>query len=661
MAVPLLLSLALLVSCAPTDESKQDLGQGWRFSTAAQGKTETLFEAVTLPITIGFNGDGWITASARFTLDKPVLALSETWVTVSKVDFPFEARVNGVLLYRHGVLPPGQPFVQSSSPALFFVPTTLWKPQENELELRIWKKGGSLRFPEPVRIVGPQEADFQRGVVVFLNTTLFLMFFGINLLGGVYFLMLWAGRPKELDQLWFALSTLLIGAYFLSLGSPISLLPGVLHFALLKACLGPSIAFLLLFLITHFRLLDLRWLKIAIVVVYLPFSVLVALSTSMTELAERFTFSMLPLELGILFAMGLMVAALIQRRPQAPIIAAGIVIGVAFGSHDVYYQIVGLIPVAWLQGVGFFALEASMFLSLALHSNRMYKNLEASTRELQAHQEKLALTNAAFARFVPRELLSFLGKDSVMDVNLGDQVQKTMTILFSDIRNFTKMTEDLTPRESFNLLNSYLAIMGPVIRDHDGIVDKYIGDAIMALFPQSPLAAVHAAIDMRRSLEEYNKGRIRAGYHPLDMGVGIHTGPLMLGTIGEHQRMDGTVISDAVNTASRIEGLTKVMRVPIIISQATLSSDPHLAEKVPHRYLGILKVRGKTNGLALYEVLDSEDPATAAKVAHKDLFEAAVRSIEGKDEASGAGLFRAYRRLVPGDKSLDFFDARALL
>jgi class 3 adenylate cyclase len=650
-----------LLSCAPQGEYKQELREGWSFVADVSGQSDPLL-TTSLPALVSFPQEGWITVTVRFAIDLRTKVLPETWIVLGKVDFPLEARVNGVSLYRHGILPPGEPFVQSSEPALFLVPSTLWRADnQNELTLHVWKKGTLLRFPETLQIVGPREADFENGPVRFLNTTLFLMFFGINLLGGLYFLMLWAGRPQQRDQLWFAISTLLIGFYFLSLGSPVALLPGVLHFSLLKACLGPSIGFLLLFLMTHFRLLDYAWLKLSLLSVYLVYGVYVALASDMPEMADRFTASMLPLELGILLAMGLMVVALLRRRPQARIIAVGIVLGVAFGSHDVYYQIVGQIPVAWLQGVGFFALEGSMFLSLALHANSMYRSLEASTLELTAQKDKLAKTNEAFARFVPRELLSFLGKESVMDVSLGDQVQKNMTILFSDIRNFTTMTENLTPREAFNLLNSYLAKMGPVIRDHDGIVDKYIGDAIMALFPASPLQAVHAALAMRHSLLDYNKGRLRAGYPALDMGIGLHTGALMLGTIGEHQRMDGTVISDAVNTSSRIEGLTKVIHAPIIVSQATLASDPRIAETVDHRYLGVMNVKGKATGLALYEILDPDDETTAAKLAHRALFEAAVRSLEEEDKPASATLFQAYREQVPDDSCLDFFARRALV
>jgi len=650
-----------IISCSsPPGEPKQELSGDWTVTGGEKAEGTVIRSGVRLPSAVTFPDEGWLTFSCVFTLEEKTAALPETWLVLGKLDFPLEVRVNGVFLHRRGTLPPGNMFVQSSNPTVFLVPSTVWNPEgTNTIELKIFKTGSKLVFPEPLLVAGPSEADFQLGPVLFLNSTLFLIFFGINLLGGCYFMFLWLGRRSQFDQLYFSISTLLIGFYFLCIGSPVPLLPGIAHFSVLKAFLGPAVGFLMLFLLEHYRICNFRWFKILIVAVFAAFSVHLAGAGNMNEMNDRFTLSLIPLELGILFIIVIMGVALFRRLPQAWIMAMGILIGVILASHDVYYQMNGKIPTAWLQGIGFFAIEGSMFLSLAIHSSQMYRKLEITANELAEQKEVLARTNIAFGRFVPRELLGFLGKDTVVEVNLGDQVQKNMTILFSDIRNFTQITETMSPKESFNLLNSYLGRMGPIIRDHGGIIDKYIGDSIMALFPASPVKAVEAALAMRHLLVEYNEGRERAGYFPLDMGIGLHTGPLMLGTIGEHERMDGTVISDAVNTSSRIEGLTKVYRIPIIISQSTLAADPLLADSVPHRYLGIMKVKGKEKGLALYEVLDPNDPLFDAKSGHKDLFEAAVRGLEGIDPASSAPLFRSYREKVPGDTCLEPFLERA--
>ena len=165
-------------------------------------------------------------------------------------------------------------------------------------------------------------------------------------------------------------------------------------------------------------------------------------------------------------------------------------------------------------------------------------------------------TNISIERFVPHAFLAIVGKPSIVEVELGDNKRRNMTILFSDIRNFTTLSERMTPDENFAFINAYLERMGPVIRDHNGFIDKYIGDAIMALF-ESADDALRAGLGMLETLEAFNAERRAAGQTPIGIGIGINTGILMMGTIGEKHRMDGTVISDAVNLASRIESLTK--------------------------------------------------------------------------------------------------------
>jgi signal transduction histidine kinase/DNA-binding response OmpR family regulator len=185
---------------------------------------------------------------------------------------------------------------------------------------------------------------------------------------------------------------------------------------------------------------------------------------------------------------------------------------------------------------------------------------------------KLAKINAAYNRFVPHEFLQFLEKESIVEVRLGDYVQKEMTIMFSDVRSFTSLSEKMTPKENFDFLNMFLGGVGPCIREHRGFIDKYLGDGIMALFPESPVDAVEAALAMQVQLDEFNTHRATEGYPPIKIGIGLHTGSLILGTIGEEKRMEGTVISDAVNLASRLEGLTKWYGCTLIISEQTLKA-----------------------------------------------------------------------------------------
>lgn len=202
--------------------------------------------------------------------------------------------------------------------------------------------------------------------------------------------------------------------------------------------------------------------------------------------------------------------------------------------------------------------------------------------------------NIVFKKFVPEEFLRFLSRDNITQIKLGDQIEQEMSILFTDIRSFTSISEKMNPKEIFNYLNSYLEHIGPVIRKNNGFIDKYIGDAVMALFPGSPSDAVRAAIEMLETVEKYNK-TIKGPL--MKIGIGIHTGKTMLGIIGEFERIESTVISDAVNTASRLEGLTKELKHPIVFSETVAN---YISDEFQIKSLGEIKVRGKEKSMKVY-------------------------------------------------------------
>lgn len=232
----------------------------------------------------------------------------------------------------------------------------------------------------------------------------------------------------------------------------------------------------------------------------------------------------------------------------------------------------------------------------------------AAEREAHAGtRARLKLLERTLLHFVPRDLMSFLGKGSLIDVELGDQVEKTMSVVFTDIRDFTSLSESMSPQQTFNMINSYLSVMNPVISTHHGMIDKYMGDAIMALFPTIADDAVSAALAMLSRLDEYNAGRERASYAPIRIGIGVNTGLLMLGVIGGGNRMEGTVIGHTVNLASRLQTLTKTYGTPLLISEHTLYSlsEP---EKFQVRHLGRVKVAYKTRPESIYEVFNHDAP-----------------------------------------------------
>lgn len=284
---------------------------------------------------------------------------------------------------------------------------------------------------------------------------------------------------------------------------------------------------------------------------------------------------------------------------------------------------------------------------------------EVLEQRVSERTAELVDLNAALDRFVPHEFLEFLGKESLAKVKLGDQVQQDMTIMFSDIRNFTADSEGMTPQDSFNSLNEYLCRVSPVIRQHQGIIDKYLGDGVMALFPKSADDAVRAAIAMKGSLDSYNIHRAENGLNPIRIGTGIHTGSLILGIIGEEQRFQGTVISDAVNVTSRLEGMTKMYGVSIIITTSVLINldDPAVYN---YRFLDRVLVKGKKEPISVFDVFDSDSEADVAlKLETRPDFEQGIYFYHNKQFSEANEKFAGVLDKHPGDKAAQIYRQRA--
>ena len=254
--------------------------------------------------------------------------------------------------------------------------------------------------------------------------------------------------------------------------------------------------------------------------------------------------------------------------------------------------------------------------------NGLRKSLAEKNRELksvndlleervQERTRELAELNRIYERFVPEEFISLLKKESIREIRLGDQIKQQMTVMFADIRGWTTLSETMTPQENFNFINGYLKRVSPVIERHRGFIDQYYGDGVMALFPESPDDAVMAAIALHRVVDEYNEERQSHGFLPMGIGVGLHLGDLMLGIIGSEDRMQGAVVSDDVNLAARLEGLTRIYGSSVTLSESTFSrlKDPSLYR---YRFVDKVSVKGKTKPVSVYEVYDGDPREVAA-------------------------------------------------
>jgi two-component system sensor histidine kinase ChiS len=310
------------------------------------------------------------------------------------------------------------------------------------------------------------------------------------------------------------------------------------------------------------------------------------------------------------------------------------------------------------------SLAASLFLesaSLVVFSFvamlMLLKKIGDSFEATETLTDYVSNVTSTLGRFIPREFLECLDKADVTDLRLGDHVKKEMTIFFSDIRSFTELSEKLTVEENFAFINSYLSRMVPVLAENGGFVDKYIGDGIMALFAgkQGPDQAIRAAIAMQVKMVEYNKHRANSGYRPIGMGVGIHTGDLMLGVIGVNDRMENTVISDAVNLASRLQSVTKAFNITLAISEQAFKEleDPGVYK---YRFIGKVKVKGKSAPVSVFEIFDGIAPELfEKKMKANTYFEQGMLAYYQKDFSGAMYYFKRVLEIMPEDGAAAFY------
>lgn len=231
--------------------------------------------------------------------------------------------------------------------------------------------------------------------------------------------------------------------------------------------------------------------------------------------------------------------------------------------------------------------------------------LSVSVYRIVFEQAEARATRGAMGKYLSPAVLEEVLKDPDQ-LRLGGE-KRVMTVLFTDIRGFTSISEQLDPETLVALLNEYLTVMTNIVHAWQGVLDKYMGDAIMAWWgapteqPDHAYHACRAALEMRQALHQLHVGWSDRGVPRLEMGVGINTGPMVYGNTGSHERFDFTVLGDSVNLASRLEGANKEYRSNVIISEATY-------EQVKDRgfitrFLDVIAVKGKTEPVRIYELM----------------------------------------------------------
>lgn len=324
---------------------------------------------------------------------------------------------------------------------------------------------------------------------------------------------------------------------------------------------------------------------------------------------------------------------------------------------------------------------------------------EQSKRQIAAAWEANEYLSEKFHLFVPQQLLGRIAPQGIESIQLGNVTEEELTILFCDIRGFTAIAESQEARETFEWLNAFFTKMNDCITSHGGFIDKYLGDAIMAVFDQPnshAINAIEAAVAMQESLQEFNAQRHKYNLeYPVNIGTGINTGIGMIGTLGSDRRMDSTVIGDVVNTASRLENLTKIYGCQIIVSENAIvhareflnntspnskeslllkcdleaekpkrmisTSHPTAADSHSpsnnyyYRWIDRVTPRGKQQAIEIYEIWAASSPDSQAKQLTQSLFDKGIQGWQSEKFVAALGYFQQLIQQNPADTVVSLY------
>jgi len=335
---------------------------------------------------------------------------------------------------------------------------------------------------------------------------------------------------------------------------------------------------------------------------------------------------------------------------------------IIYSALKVKHRVMGAIILASNEAVQYTAADLKLLTTLALQSSGAIESAllyEKNIREARESEEAMRKVYEVTGKFVPYEFIGALGHSVITDVQLGEHVEKIVTVLFSDIRDYTTLSEKMSPEENFRFVCSFNERMGPIIRRYGGFINQYLGDAIMAIFPGNAMDALYTAIEMRQALEELNADRILHGLPLIQMGVGMHTGPLIMGITGDHNRLDATTIADTVNTASRIESLTKYYKAGIIISDASYRQLQDVSD-FQLRHLGLVQLKGKQEAIGIYECFSGDtEMERSIKMSTLSVFNEGMLQYVNQSYESAKKAFQEVIELHPYDRTAAFFLQRS--
>lgn len=297
------------------------------------------------------------------------------------------------------------------------------------------------------------------------------------------------------------------------------------------------------------------------------------------------------------------------------------------------------------------------FTVMVQQAGSLWANGELSDQIRQQNQRLGNLTDS-YSRFVPFQFLKLLGRESIEEIDAGDHVSLETSVLFADIRGFTTLSEALGPAGTFSALNEFLISMEPIVDNNDGFINQYLGDAIMALFPGPVDDAINCAAQMLEQSRALNARRSGSGELAIRFGVGINSGPLMLGAIGGGGRLDSNVVGDTANLASRVESLTKVYGVSTLFTESTRARLEN-QDGLIYRELDRVVVKGKSQAVSIYELVSCDtEPLQAQKQAAQEPFAEGLSLYREGDFLGACSIFEECVKLAPDDNVMPLYIER---
>ena len=459
---------------------------------------------------------------------------------------------------------------------------------------------------------------------------------------GMFFLALYLNYQKISYILWFAFTALTISTR-IAVYYPhilVQFWPSIswkLYFILRYASIPLSVLFFTAFIKKVFdkQYKIFYWGIISICIVILIFICIASTSLVSYYLAVQQTIIII----AVIYNTAIIIHACIKRKRYA---IWGAVIGAiltSFAIHDILVSQWIIHGRFLLKEGAVIAIIIAVIMSIDSYTSSIYR-----IEWLVGEQRKI---QSALRRFFPNQLLLYLQKNNITEINTGDASELTMTVLSIDIRSFTGMAEQLEPDEVFILLNKYFALVAPIIRKHGGVIMKFLGDGFTALFAENPDAAVSCGIEIQKKLQE-KEIHVR-DMPPIRVGIGIDTGKILLGVIGNDERLDSIVISNTYSSAEKLQTATKVYSNTIIISDSIRNSLMY-PENFHIRRIQETITIGETVQTAFYEVYDCDAPDVQTKKQKTASYiETALKKLQERSYANAQTYIAKSLEIFPDD------------